>query len=93
MNASRSFAPQSFRDVTHHGFCSAVFAVPAAVVVKKLKSIDSIKRYGVDGSVIGCCVMENLVPPDEIGAMRRCTLRLPPYADKLVREKLTQWAT
>lgn len=92
MNASRSFAPQSFRDVTHHVFCSSVFAVPATVVVKKLKSIDSIKRYGVDGSVIGCCVMENLVPPDEIGATRRCTLRLPPYADKLVREKLTQYA-
>ncbi|KPA81056.1 unspecified product [Leptomonas pyrrhocoris] len=91
MSGSDSFAAHSFRDVTHHVVCSAVIAVPVAVVVHTLHNIESIKRYGVDSRVIDCCVMENLVPPDEVGAVRRCTLHLPPYTGKLVREKLTHY--
>ncbi|KPI89846.1 hypothetical protein ABL78_1015 [Leptomonas seymouri] len=81
----------SFCDATHHVVCSALITVPAAVMVKTLKNIESIKRYGVDGGLIRRCVVENLIPPTEVGAVRRCTLHLPPYADKLVREKLTQY--
>ncbi|KAK7201346.1 hypothetical protein NESM_000196900 [Novymonas esmeraldas] len=77
-------------EVVDHVLRSSIVAVPPSVVVRTLRDIESIKRYGVDGRMLNCCVMESTVPPTEVGAVRRCTLRVPPYTGTLVRERLVR---
>lgn len=65
---------------------SAFFGVPSFIVGNKLKNISSIKSYGKN-KVVSCCIVENGIPPTEVGCVRRCTLSLKCFQGALLREK------
>lgn len=73
------------------GTCNAstVVGVPPCAAASLFSDVMFMKEFGVSG-LMTCCLQENACKPTDIGAVRRITLNIPMYVDKVLREKLIE---
>ncbi|KAH8617859.1 hypothetical protein ERJ75_000326700 [Trypanosoma vivax] len=68
-------------------YASTIIGVPPYAAAALFSDIMRVKDFGVDG-LMSCCVMENVLNPTQIGAVRRLTLAFPTVEGKILRERL-----